>query len=100
MKENVAKAKSFAFAVRVVKVYQFLKAEKAEFTLSKQLLRSGTAVGAMIREAEHAESRNDFIHKLGVAQKEMNETIYWIELIYETGYLSEKQFESLNKDAV
>ena len=54
----------------------------------------------MIREAEHAESRNDFIHKLGVAQKEMNETIYWIELIYETGYLSEKQFESLNKDAV
>jgi four helix bundle protein len=76
MKENVVKNKSFAFAVRVVKLYQFLGEQKKEFVLSKQLLRSGTSVGAMIREAEHAESKNDFKHKMSIAQKEMNETIY------------------------
>ena len=74
MKENVVKNKSFAFAVRVVKLYQFLCEQKKEFVLSKQLLRSGTSVGAMIREAEHAESKNDFKHKMSIAQKEMNET--------------------------
>lgn len=100
MKENVVKNKSFAFAVRVVKLYQFLCEQKKEFVLSKQLLRSGTSVGAMIREAEHAESKNDFKHKMSIAQKEMNETIYWFELLKDTNYLNVEQFESINNDAI
>jgi four helix bundle protein len=100
MKENAVKHKSFAFAVRVVKLYQFLCEQKKEFLLSKQLLRSGTSVGAMIREAEHAETKNDFKHKMGIAQKEINETIYWLELLKETDYLTHEQFESINADAI
>lgn len=100
MKDNVVKNKSFAFAVRVVKLYQYLCEHKKEFVLSKQLLRSGTSVGAMVREAEHAETKNDFKHKMGIAQKEINETIYWLELLKETDYLTSEQFESLNADAV
>ena len=68
--------------------------------MSKQLLRSGTSVGAMVREAEHAESKADFRHKMAIAQKEINETIYWLELLKETNYLSEEQFKSINNDAV
>ena len=86
-KENVLLVKSFAFAVRIVKLYQYLVSEKKEYVLSKQLLRSGTAVGALVREAQNAESKADFIHKLGIAQKECDETIYWLELITETSYL-------------
>lgn len=100
MKENVVKAKSFSFAVRIVKLYQFLTNEHKEFVLSKQVLRCGTAVGAMVREAEHSESTSDFVHKLAIAQKEINETIYWLELLKETNYLSQEQFESINADAV
>ena len=100
MKENIVKNKSFAFAVRVVKLYQFLGEQKKEFVLSKQLLRSGTSVGAMIREAEHAESKNDFKHKMSIAQKEMNETIYLLELLKDTNYLNIEQFESINNDAI
>lgn len=100
MKENVVKNKSFAFAMRIVKVYQFLCEQKKEFVLSKQLLRSGTSVGAMIREAEHAESKSDFKHKMGIAQKEINESIYWLELLKETDYLNIEQFESINTDAI
>ncbi|MFN6946949.1 MAG: four helix bundle protein [Cytophagaceae bacterium] len=100
MRENVVKIKSFAFAVRIVKLYQFLCEQKKEFVLLKQLLRSGTSVGAMIREAEHAESRNDFKHKMGIAQKEINETIYWLELLKETDYITEELFESIYNDAV
>lgn len=100
MRENVVKNKSFQFAVRVVRLYQFLCEQKREFVLSKQLLRSGTSVGAMVREAEHAETKNDFKHKMGIAQKEINETIYWLELLKETDYLSLEQFQSLHADAV
>jgi len=92
MRENVVKDKSFGFAVRVVKLYQFLCEQKKEYVLSKQLLRSGTSVGAMIREAEHAETKNDFKHKMGIAQKEINETIYWLELLHKTDYLTTDQF--------
>jgi four helix bundle protein len=99
-KENILKTKSFAFAVRIVRVYQFLSMQKSEFVISKQLLRSGTSVGAMVKEAEHAESRHDFKHKMSIAQKEINESIYWLELLNETGYLSKEQFESLNIDAI
>jgi len=77
-KENVLLVKSFSFAIRIVKLYQYLVAEKKEYVLSKQLLRSGTAVGALVREAQNAESKADFIHKLGIAQKECDETIYWL----------------------
>ena len=100
MKENIVKNKSFAFSVRIVKLYQYLCELKKEFILSKQLLRSGTSVGAMIREAEHAESKVDFKHKMAIAQKEINETIYWLELLAATNYLTKEQFESVNADAV
>lgn len=100
MRENIVKIKSFSFAVRIVKLYQYLCEQKKEFILSKQLLRSGTSVGAMVREAEHGESKNDFKHKMAIAQKEINETIYWLELLKETEYLTEEQFESMNADAV
>ncbi len=100
MKENVVKNKSFAFAVRVVKLYQFLQTDKKEFVLSKQLLRSGTSVGAMVREAEQAESKADFKHKMAIAQKEINESIYWLELMKETNYLTQNEFDSIYPDAV
>ncbi|MDM8528181.1 four helix bundle protein [Anaerolineales bacterium HSG24] len=97
---NFLKEKSFKFAVRVVKLSQYLGREKREYVMSKQILRSGTAVGALYREAEHAESKADFIHKLAIAQKECNETIYWLELLHATEYLTQPQFDSLYADAV
>mmetsp|Transcript_28062 Transcript_28062/g.13003 ORF Transcript_28062/g.13003 Transcript_28062/m.13003 type:complete len:84 (-) Transcript_28062:7-258(-) len=80
-RENVIKAKSFAFALRIVKLYKFL-CKKQEFILSKQLLRSGTAIGALVREAEHAESKADFIHKMAIAQKEANETVALTSILF------------------
>ncbi|HET7001743.1 MAG TPA: four helix bundle protein [Puia sp.] len=100
MKEIIIKTKSYAFAIRIVKLYKFLHGEKKEYVLSKQLLRSGTSVGALIREAEHAESKLDFKHKLSIAQKEINETIYWLDLLKDTNYLMLEQYESIQKDAV
>jgi len=81
-------------------LYQFLKDEKKEFVLSKQVLRAGTSIGANIREAVQGFSRNDFLYKMSLALKECSETIYWLELLYETDYLSEEQFNSINGDAV
>ena len=81
MRNNVVKDKSFDFAVRIVRLYQFLCQQENEYVMSKQLLRCGTAVGAMVRESEHAESRADFKHKLSLAQKEINESMYWLELL-------------------
>jgi len=92
---NVIKDKSFA--LRIVNLYKFL-VEKKEFILSKQLLRSGTAVGALVREAEHAESTADFIHKMSIAQKEANETEYWIELLFQLQYLEPNQYSSIIVD--
>lgn len=100
MKNNIVKNKSFEFAIRIVKLYQYLSNYKKEFILSKQLLRSGTSIGAMIREAEHAESKSDFIHKFAIAQKEANEVIYLLELLKATDYLNQKEFENINNDAV
>jgi len=96
---NPIETKSLDFAVRVVKLYQYLGSEKKEFTLSKQLLRSGTAVGALYREAQQAESTKDFLHKLAIALKEANETLYWLILLHRTEYLDESQFESIQIDA-
>jgi len=100
MKDNIVKDKSFDFAIRIVKLYQYLSSNKKEFVLSKQLLRSGTSIGAMIREAEHAESKNDFIHKFAIAQKEANEVVYWLELLRATDYLNEKEFQNIYNDAI
>lgn len=100
MKENIVKQKSFAIAIRIVRLYQHLCDSKKEYVISKQLLRSGTSVGAMIREAEHAETKADFKHKMAIAQKEINETLYWLELLKETEYLSNEEFSSINSDAI
>lgn len=96
---NIIEDKSFSFAIRIVRLYQFLNKDRNEFILSKQLLRSGTAVGALIREAQNAESKADFIHKMGIAQKECGESIYWIELLKETGYMKDNEFETIYNDA-
>jgi four helix bundle protein len=90
MKENIAKVKSFAFALRVVKFYRIFTEKKREYVLSKQLLRSSTSIGAMVRESEHAESKADFIHKLSIALKEANETEYWLELLHKSEYIDDK----------
>jgi four helix bundle protein len=100
MKESILKTKSYKFAVRIVNLYKYLCDDKKEFVLSKQILRSGTSVGAMVREAEYSESKADFVHKLAIAQKEINETLYWLELLKETEYISDKGFEGINTDAV
>jgi four helix bundle protein len=92
--------KSYAFAIRIVKAYKFIIEDKKEYVLSKQLLRSGTAIGALVRESEHGQSTADFLNNMNVALKEANETEYWLMLLYETVYLSEKQFTSLEKDCV
>lgn len=91
--------KSFAFALRVVKLTKFLQAEKKEYVLSKQVVRSGTAIGALVREAEHAESKADFIHKINIALKEANETLYWLELLHGSEYIDQQSFESIRKDS-
>ncbi len=98
-KPNIVKEKSFDFALRIVNMFKYLK-EKGEYVMSKQLLRCGTSIGALIREAEHAESRADFIHKMAIAQKEANETAYWIELLYRSSYIDKAVFESISKDIV
>lgn len=98
-KKSIIKEKSFLFAKRIIKLYQYVTDSKKEFVITKQLLRSGTAVGALVREAQNAESRSDFIHKLGIAQKECDESLYWLELLFESGYLKEKEFTSIRVEA-
>jgi four helix bundle protein len=100
MSDSIIKNKSFLFAIRIVKLYKFLQETKKEYILSKQLMRSGTAIGALVREAQNAESNADFVHKLSIAQKENDETLYWLELLFETEYLGEKEYKSIQKDAL
>ena len=101
MKEkNVVREKSYAFALRIIKAYKYLSQEHREFVLSKQVLRSGTAVGALVWESEHAQSRADFINKLNIALKEANETEYWLMLLKDSDYLDEKTFTSIHKDSI
>ena len=99
MKDNVVKDKSLEFAVRIVNLYKFLVNEQKEFVMSKQILRSGTSIGANIREAEQAQSRADFINKLNIALKEANETEYWLELLIRTEYITREQYESFNNES-
>lgn len=92
-------SKSFDFALRVVRLSKFLQETKREFVLSKQVLRSGTAIGALVREAEHAESKADFIHKMSIALKEANETLYWLDLLHQTEFIENKNFQSIRNDS-
>lgn len=98
MKNNVISDKSKAFAVRIIKLYKYLTDKQSEYVLSKQLLRSGTSIGANIREAVQAQSKNDFVSKMNIALKEASESEYWLELLFETDYLSKEQFDSIYSD--
>ncbi len=98
--DNVVVMKSKAFALRIIKLYQYLNSEKKEYVLSKQLLRSGTSIGANIKEAIRGQSKADFISKLNISLKEASEAEYWIELLYESGYLTETQFKSIYDDCI
>lgn len=96
--ENAIRDKSRAFAIRCVNLYKFLKEEQGEYIMSKQVLRSGTSIGANIAEGIFAQSRPDFAAKLSIAQKEAGETAYWLDILRETDYITASQFESLNND--
>ena len=97
-KENAIADKSKHFALRIIKMYQYLCSEKKEFVLSKQVLRSGTSIGANVREGIRGQSRADFYSKLNIALKEADETQYWLELLHESGYLQEELFKSIYQD--
>ena len=96
--ENVIETKSFDFAVRTVNLYKHLTDNKKEFVLSKQLLRSGTSIGANVTEAQKGQSIADFNAKMNIALKEANESEYWIRLLYRTEYLTKEEFNSIEKD--
>ena len=95
---NVVEEKSFQFAIRIVRLYQYLRSKKKEFVLSKQLLRSGTSIGANVAEAQQAQSRADFLSKINIALKEAAETEYWLRLLRATDYMVEKEFRSIYDD--
>lgn len=96
--DNLILNKSFDFAIRVVNMYKYLIDTKKEFVMSKQLLRSGTSIGANIRESQSAESKADFIHKFSIALKETNEVMYWLELLCKTEFINQEQYASINND--
>ena len=95
---NIIVDKSKAFAVRIINLYKYLCENKKEYTLSKQLLRSGTSIGANVKEAVRAQSKADFVAKMSIALKEASETEYWLELLYETDFIDKKQFDSIYAD--
>ena len=97
-KDSLLHAKSYAFALRVISMNRYLREEVQEFVLSKQILRSGTAIGALIRESEFAQSQADFINKLSIALKEANETDYWLNLLHDSQYINEISFDSMESD--
>jgi four helix bundle protein len=99
MGKSILKEYSFKFAIEIINLYKNLVVSKKEFVLSRQLLKSGTSIGAMIREAKNAESKNDFIHKLAIAQKECDETMYWLELLQESDYIDLKEFTKIHTSA-
>lgn len=99
MSESIIKIKSFELAISGVNFYKYLVSEKKEFVMSKQFLRSITSVGANVREAVNAQSKLDFIHKLAIAQKECNESLYWLELLKETEYIDVEYFKGIYSQA-
>jgi len=98
VEDNVILEKSKAFALRIIKLYQYRSTEKKEFILSKQVLRSGTSIGANAKEGANAQSKADFYAKMYIAYKEANETEYWLELLYESGYIDKSAFDSIYSD--
>ena len=100
MKGNLIKDKSILLAIRIIKLSKYIQETKNEFILTKQLIRSGTSIGANIHEGDFAESKADFIHKLSIAQKECSETLYWIELLKETSYLNTMEYDSIYNDSI
>ena len=98
--ESIVKDKSYQFAIRIVNAYKYLTNAQKEFVLSKQMLRSGTAIGALVREGVHAQSRSDFLNKMNIALKEAYETEYWISLLYDTGFFPVDLYNSIHEDSV
>jgi four helix bundle protein len=98
MSQSIVLEKAFAFALRTVKLYQYLCEEKREFVLSKQLLTAGTYIGKHVKEANAAESKTVFTQEMSIALRKASETEYWLELLHQAEFLSEKQFESMNRD--
>jgi four helix bundle protein len=100
IKKDPLRDKTFQLAIRIVNLHRYLVDPKKEYTISKQIMRSGTNPGAMVREAANAESGLDFIHKLAIAQKETGETLYWLELLWKTGYLTDIEYKSIHDDTI
>ena len=100
MKGNIIALKSYAFVLRIIKLYKYLVAEEKEYVFSKQVLRSGTSIGALVKEAEHAQSKADFVHKMNIALKEANETEYWLMLLKDSEYIDEKNFNSIHPENI
>lgn len=100
MKENITANKSIDFAIKAIALYKMLTEIKKEYIISKQLLRSAISIGALIKEAEHAESKPDFLHKMNIALKEANETSYWLLLLFKGEYITEKEFKDYNDDCL
>lgn len=98
MKDNIIADKTKKFALRIIKLYKYLCEEKKEYILSKQILKSGTSIGANVKESECAQSSDDFYSKLNISLKEASETEYWLELLYESGYIENSHFESIYAD--
>ena len=98
MGDRIIYRKAYSFALEIVKLYKYLSTEKREFVLSKQLLKSGTSIGANINEAISSESKKDFVHKLGIALKEARETLYWLNLLKDSGFITVEQFTGLNNE--
>ncbi len=99
MRDNNIKKLTFQFAVKIITLYKKLANEKKEYVISKQILRSGTSIGANYREADNAVSKADFVHKLSISQKEADETLYWLELLHETKYIDQKYYDELHNEA-
>ena len=98
--KSILKEKSYAFALRIVSLYKYLCSQKKEYVMSKQVLRSGTAIGALVREAEFGQSKADFVNKLSIALKEANETDYWLSLLKDSDYLTEGMYNNINPDII
>ena len=99
MADSIVRKKSFEFSIQIINLYKWIALNKMEYVLSKQLLRCGTSIGAIIREALNGQSKADFIHKLSISQKECDETIYWLELLVATNYISIEQYNTASKEA-
>ncbi len=98
MGKSVLRDKSYVFSIRIVRLMQYLQCERKEYVLSKQILRSGTSIGANVKEAEFGQSNSDFIHKMSIALKEANETDYWLSILHDTDYINTDLYQSLQND--